>query len=195
MALCVGWDAIPHFLFFVPMKHFIIGGARSGKSRFAQQQAETSGGMVTYVATAVVNEDAEMQARIARHRDERPAHWRTVECGVELAAVLAQLDAAPHCIVVDCLTLWLAQCLWSPQHELRKGYWRAQRDALLKCLPSLRAQIVLVSNEVGLGIVPDNAVARVFADEQGWLNQQIAAVCDRVTFMTAGLPLRVKGDI
>jgi adenosylcobinamide kinase / adenosylcobinamide-phosphate guanylyltransferase len=174
------------------MKHIILGGARSGKSRFAQQQAVATGLPVTYVATAVANDDVEMQSRIAKHRADRPAHWQTVECGVELAATLRQLDATPHCILVDCLTLWLAQCLWSPQHELHMTCWHEQRDALLHCLPTLNSTVLLVSNEVGLGVVPDNAAARLFADEQGWLNQQVARHCEHVTLMAAGLPMVLK---
>lgn len=177
------------------MRELILGGARSGKSSLALQRAQSAAHdqrEVLYVATAIAG-DAEMQVRIARHRAERPAHWQTIECPEHLADCLLHADAAGHCIVVDCLTLWLSNVLFSEQQSLlREAMWQQQRDALLDCLPRLQGAVVLVSNEVGLSIVPDNALARRFRDEQGWLNQTVARCCERVTWVAAGLPLTLK---
>lgn len=168
------------------MRELIIGGARSGKSTLALQRAQQYSLDVVYVATAIAS-DAEMQTRIDRHRAERPAQWITMECPQALAATVQEHDAVGRCIVVDCLTLWLSNVLW-PDESL----WPAQRAALLNVLPQLRCQLILVSNEVGMGIVPDNAVARRFRDEQGWLNQAVASLCERVTLVVAGLPMTLK---
>ncbi len=179
------------------MRELIVGGARSGKSSLALPRAHAHSGDVVYVATARLDlsaGDPEMQARIDRHRSERPAHWQTVECPVQVAACLQELGrvyAAGHCLVVDCLTLWLSNVLFNAQPDAEQR-WRQQRDALLECLPKLQTDVVLVSNEVGWGIVPDNALARHFRDEQGWLNQQVAKVCERVTLIAAGLPITLK---
>jgi adenosylcobinamide kinase / adenosylcobinamide-phosphate guanylyltransferase len=172
------------------MRELILGGARSGKSTLALQRAHASNREVIYLATATAG-DAEMQVRIDQHRTERPAHWRTVECPLYLADCLRELDGAGRCIIVDCLTLWLSNVLFNDGAD-REQLWQQQRDALLTGLPTLQCEVVLVSNEVGLSIVPDNAVARRFRDEQGWLNQSVARVCERVTFVAAGLPLTLK---
>jgi adenosylcobinamide kinase / adenosylcobinamide-phosphate guanylyltransferase len=172
------------------MRELILGGARSGKSTLALQRAHAHLGEVVYLATATAG-DAEMQTRIDRHRAERPAHWQTIECDMRLAQCLFQLDDPQRCIIVDCLTLWLSNVLFNEQPEA-ESFWQQQRDALLECLPELRSTVVLVSNEVGLSIVPDNALARRFRDEQGWLNQQVAQRCERVIFVAAGLPITLK---
>jgi adenosylcobinamide kinase/adenosylcobinamide-phosphate guanylyltransferase len=172
------------------MLELILGGARSGKSTLALQRAHAHVGEVIYVATATAG-DAEMRSRIERHRAERPAHWQTIECDAQLAQCLLQLDDPQRCIVVDCLTLWLSNVLCSERMDV-ESLWQQQRAALLECLPKLQSTIVLVSNEVGLSIVPDNALARRFRDEQGWLNQMVAQRCERVTFVAAGLPLILK---
>ncbi|MGE0116294.1 MAG: bifunctional adenosylcobinamide kinase/adenosylcobinamide-phosphate guanylyltransferase [Steroidobacteraceae bacterium] len=174
------------------MRELIVGGARSGKSSLALQRALMSDKEVVYVATAHAG-DAEMQARIEQHRSERPVQWQTVECQQRLADCLLSLDGSRRCIIVDCLTLWLSNVLFSEiAAQLQEQAWQQQRDALLHCLPRLQGDIVLVSNEVGLGIVPDNALARHFRDEQGWLNQVVARCCERVTLVAAGLPLTLK---
>lgn len=174
------------------MRELILGGARSGKSALALQRAQAHDGDVVYVATAGAG-DAEMRARIERHRSERPAHWQTIECEQHLAQTLLQLDAGKRCIVVDCLTLWLSNVLFSENEvRLREQAWQEQRSALLECLPLMQSDVILVSNEVGLSIVPDNALARRFRDEQGWLNQMLARCCERVTFVAAGLSLMLK---
>lgn len=181
------------------MKELILGGVRSGKSALAQSRAVQSGLGVVYVATARV-EDAEMARRIAHHRQRRPAHWTSIEEPLRLADALRRHAGAEACIVVDCLTLWLSNLFFAgraaAQAEAGEAIdcplLAAEAAALLECLPGLPGRVILVSNEVGCGIVPASALARAFADEQGRLNQQAAAVCDRVTLTAAGLPLELK---
>lgn len=176
----------------------ILGGARSGKSRYAEHIAQASGLAVMVIATAEAG-DAEMSARIARHRADRPAGWRTVEEPLALAAALRREAAADRCLVVDCLTLWLTNLFAGAEHlaeaagaeELPR--FRAERDALLEVLPALPGRVLLVANEVGLGLVPETPLGRLFRDEAGRLNQAVAAVVPTVTFVAAGLPLRLKG--
>ena len=165
----------------------IIGGARSGKSALAERRAIDSGLDVVYVATATVigNDDDEMPERIAHHRARRPAHWRTEEEPRQLAAKLGELAAPDRLLLVDCLTLWLTNLMLGHGLEPERGY-------LLEVLPKLPGRIILVSNEVGWGIVPMNELSRRFADEQGHLNQAVAAVCSKVTLVAAGLPLELK---
>lgn len=165
------------------MLELVLGGARSGKSAFAEKQARLSGLPVVYVATGEAR-DEEMRARIKRHRQRRPDHWRTVEEPLHLAEVLTREAAPAKCLLVDCLTLFLSNVLL--------GGAEAEIDRLLAALPSLPGHIVVVSNEVGWGITPANALARRFADEQGQLNQRVAEVADKVTLIAAGLPLRLK---
>ncbi len=166
------------------MLELIIGGARSGKSLLAEKRAEESGLPVTYVATGEAL-DEEMAARIAHHRLRRPAQWRTVEAPRRLAAALEAEAAQERCLVVDCLTLWLSNILLS-------GGEAEEVALLLDTLPRLPGRIILVSNEVGWGIVPTNELARRFTDQQGRLNQRVAALCGRVTLIAAGLPLELK---
>lgn len=170
------------------MRELILGGVRSGKSALAEQRAIESGLPVTYIATATAG-DAEMAARIAHHQQQRPAEWQVVEEPLSLASVLQTHAAADHCILVDCLTLWLTNLLLADELSL----FEQERDALLELLPSLPGHTILVSNEVGLGIVPLGELSRRFADEAGRLHQQLAARCERVTFVAAGLPLTLKG--
>ncbi|MGI4951109.1 MAG: bifunctional adenosylcobinamide kinase/adenosylcobinamide-phosphate guanylyltransferase [Janthinobacterium lividum] len=166
------------------MLTFVLGGARSGKSRYAEALVTAHPNPWTYIATAQAF-DAEMRARIARHRDERAPGWHTVEAPVEMPATLDRAGAAP--VLVDCLTLWLSNLLLGSM-DLPGAV-----AALMAALDGRTAPTVLVSNEVGLGIVPDNALARAFRDEAGRLHQQVAARADRVTLVVAGLPLTVKG--
>jgi adenosylcobinamide kinase/adenosylcobinamide-phosphate guanylyltransferase len=168
------------------MRELILGGARSGKSALAVRLARASGLPVTIVATATAG-DAEMAERIARHRATRPPAWRVVEDPVALAATLRTECAAGRFVVVDCLTLWLANLLGA------EARLEQERAALLDALPGLAGRVVFVANEVGLGIVPDNALARRFRDLAGLLNQAVAEGCDRVTLVTAGLPIVLKG--
>ena len=164
----------------------VLGGARSGKSRFAQRLAEENEGTLVYLATAQAF-DAEMAERIARHRSDRSARWQTVECPLNLAAAIAVNQEDGRTILVDCLTLWLSNLMLG-DHDIAGAV--SQLTAALK---NSASPVMLVSNEVGQGIVPDNALARRFRDEAGWLNQAIARAADEVWFITAGLSRRLKG--
>ena len=173
------------------MKQLILGGARSGKSALAEQLAGDSGKRVIYLATSnPVENDAEMTARIAHHRLRRPDHWQLVEEPLKLAETLQAIARDDLCILVDCLTLWLSNCLFDQQSEC----WSQQRQQLLDCLPDLPGEIIIVSNEVGMGIVPMGEINRRFVDESGFLHQAVAKLCDRVIFTVAGLPIVMKGD-
>ncbi|RFA26847.1 bifunctional adenosylcobinamide kinase/adenosylcobinamide-phosphate guanylyltransferase [Alkalilimnicola ehrlichii] len=171
------------------MRELILGGAKSGKSRVAEQLAAESGLAVTYVATAQAH-DAEMRARLAAHKARRPAHWGLVEEPLALAACLLEQAASERCVLVDCLTLWLSNLLCL-EDEAR---FAAERAALLDALPQLPGRVIFVSNEVGLGVVPMGALSRRFVDEAGALHQALAAVCERVVFTVAGLPQVLKGE-
>ena len=169
------------------MKTLILGGARSGKSRHAEQLAHESSRKVCYIATAEIR-DEEMAARIAQHQSDRSIHWRTLEVPLELAHVMQTHAADDTCLLVDCLTLWLTNLILADEPDVLAR----ETQALLDTLPLLPGTIIFVSNEVGLGIVPDNALARRFRDEAGRLNQRIAAACEQVFFIAAGLPLTLK---
>ncbi|MBF0270637.1 MAG: bifunctional adenosylcobinamide kinase/adenosylcobinamide-phosphate guanylyltransferase [Magnetococcales bacterium] len=153
--------------------------------------ASESGLPVVFIATATAG-DAEMAERIARHRLSRPAGWQVVEEPLALADALAEHAACGRFVVVDCLTLWLAHVLFVPGDD--GSVWLRERRALLERLPRLAGSVVLVSNETGLGVVPMGAMNRRFIDESGWLHQELARLCDRVTLMVAGLPLTLKGS-
>jgi adenosylcobinamide kinase/adenosylcobinamide-phosphate guanylyltransferase len=168
-----------------PLVDFVFGGARSGKTRLAQGRAEASGLAPVLIATATAG-DGEMAERIARHRAERGDRWTTVEEPLELADALGRTAGPGVIVMVDCLTLWLSNTMFADRDPEAAG------DALAARLGTLAGPVLLVSNEVGLGIVPDNALARRFRDLQGRLNQKIAAVASRVTFVAAGLPLVLK---
>lgn len=170
------------------MRSLILGGVRSGKTRHAQSLAEASGLAVIYVATAEARDD-EMADRIARHRADRPAAWQLVEEPLALASTLHALAAPGRCILVDCLTLWLTNLLL---HDDGRRL-AAERDALLATLAILPGEIILVSNETGLGVVPMGELSRRYCDEAGWLHQALAARCERVVFTVAGLPMQLKG--
>lgn len=177
----------------------ILGGARSGKSRLAEQRAIDSGLAVTYVATGEAR-DAEMARRIAHHRVQRPSHWALAEEPLHLAAALRAHAAPGHCLLVDCLTLWLSNLLCSgtgaAQAEAGEpvdcALLDGEVDALIDYLPQLPGHVILVGNEVGQGIVPLGATNRLYVDTAGRLHQRAAAVCDRVTLVVAGLPLQLK---
>jgi len=165
----------------------ILGGARSGKSRFAEQRALQSGLEVIYIATATAD-DAEMATRIAHHQQHRPTHWKTVETPLYLAKTLQTYAHPQACLLVDCLTLWINNCLFD-----EAVCWETQRQLLLTQIAQLPGQQILVSNEVGQGIVPLGAVSRQFVDESGRLHQALASLADRVFFVVAGLPQVLKG--
>ena len=170
-----------------PKCSFVIGGARSGKSRFAEGLITALPPPWTYIATAEAF-DAEMRERIARHRADRGEGWRTVDATLALPGAIVCEQAAGRPILVDCLTLWLSNLMLADRPI------EPEIEHLLEVLREPTVPIVLVSNEVGLGIVPDNALARKFRDQQGRLNQRVAALATRVVFMAAGLPMFLKGS-
>ena len=170
------------------MKELILGGARSGKSALAERLAAESGLAVTYIATATAG-DAEMAERIAHHRSRRPAAWELVEAPLCLAAALRAAAASDRCLLVDCLTLWLNNVIAD------EALFQQERSALLETLPGLPGRVILVSNEVGMGIVPLGELTRRYCDEAGRLHQELAQRCDRVSLVAAGLPLILKGNM
>ena len=172
--------------------HLILGGARSGKSVYAEKLAVESGLPVTYIATAQVYDD-EFKARVQHHQDRRPATWKLIEEPHFLSNALQANNHAGTSIMVDCLTLWLAQWICEDCKPPKNSSWALEREALLQILPNLQAEVFLVSNEVGMGIVPLGAINRQFQDEQGRLNQAIAGVANKVSFIAAGLPINLKG--
>jgi adenosylcobinamide kinase/adenosylcobinamide-phosphate guanylyltransferase len=163
----------------------VLGGARAGKSRHAERLVLESGFAPVYVATCEALDD-EMAARIARHRARRGASWRTVEEPLDLPSVLHTECDPGRAVLVDCLTLWLTNLM------VAKRPVSAEMAHLVELLPTLPGMLVLVSNEVGLGVVPRDAMARAFIDHAGWLHQSIAERADVVVFMAAGLPLHLK---
>lgn len=165
------------------MIELVLGGARSGKSRYAESVVRAQPGPWVYIATGRAW-DAEMRDRIARHQQERGEGWLTVEEPLALAQALR--DASDGPVLVDCLTLWLTNLL------LEERNIPAATGEFLEALSARTGMTVLVGNEVGLGIVPDNALARRFRDEAGWLHQKIAALADRVVLTVAGIPMVAK---
>jgi adenosylcobinamide kinase/adenosylcobinamide-phosphate guanylyltransferase len=171
----------------LPALSLVIGGARSGKSTFAERLVTASNSPRRYIATAEAWDD-EMRDRIARHRQDRGADWLTVEAPLDLAGALARAEPG-EVVLVDCATLWLTNHLLA-DHDLN-----AKTGELLTALASCAAPVVMVSNETGWGIVPDNALARRFRDEQGRLNQRLAAEAGLVVTVIAGLPMVMKGQL
>jgi len=171
------------------MLQLILGGARSGKSRLAEKLASDSGLNVIYIATSQPL-DGEMNQRVALHRERRPAEWGLIEEPVELARVLRENAGEGRCLLVDCLTLWLTNLLMldDPQRLAQ------EREALLDGLAELPGEIIFVSNETGLGVVPLGELTRRYVDEAGWLHQALAERCQRVVFTVAGLPMTLKGS-
>ncbi|MDO7897841.1 bifunctional adenosylcobinamide kinase/adenosylcobinamide-phosphate guanylyltransferase [Pseudomonas citrulli] len=170
------------------MLQLILGGARSGKSRLAEKLAADTGLAVTYIATSQPL-DGEMNARVAQHRARRPAQWALVEEPLALVRVLRDNAAADRCLLVDCLTLWLTNLLMLDDH----AQLNVEREALLDSLAALPGEIIFVSNETGLGVVPLGELTRRYVDEAGWLHQALAEHCQRVVLTVAGLPLTLKG--
>ena len=168
------------------MIELVVGGARSGKSRYALTAAEALSPCPVLVATATA-EDAGMAERIRRHREERGAHWRLVEEPLSLSTVIRSADSG-DVLVVDCLTLWISNWLCGAD----PGGWPQERAAFLDVLAKTGTRLFLVSNEVGMGVVPVGELSREFVDQSGWLHQDIAALADRVTLMHSGIPVPVK---
>ncbi len=163
----------------------ILGGARSGKSRHGQQLAERIGGPLTYIATAQAF-DQEMKDRIARHQEDRDGRWRTVEAPIALAEAIAGSSGQGGVVLVDCLTLWTSNLLLA-ELDVAQAV-----EELVAVIEKRTARLILIANETGLGIVPDNALARRFRDAAGMMNQRIASAVDTVDFVLAGLPQRWK---
>ena len=165
----------------------ITGGARSGKSQYAERRAVEMGGTPLYVATAEAN-DEEMAQRIAEHRKRRGTQWRTIEEPLELSEALLAERGKTDCALVDCLTLWISNLLI--RHDDK--YAREKVEELIVQLPQLNFHLVFVTNEVGSGIVPDNPLARKFRDLAGWTNQRMAQAANEVILMVAGVPIIAK---
>lgn len=178
----------------------VFGGARSGKSAYAETLAASSGKPVVYIATAQAR-DGEMNARIAQHRQRRDATWTTVEETLSLGDAIERHGKHGQTVLVDCLTLWLSNLLFSEQIEYPDiglieppERYRTERERFLQALEQASGDVILVSNEVGMGITPQGAISRWFVDEAGRLNQAAAACCEQVFFVAAGLPLKLKGE-
>lgn len=163
----------------------LLGGARSGKSRLAEQLAEKHPGRLVYIATAEAWDD-EMKMRITEHKSRRGDRWHSIEAPIAVAEVVRALPPDTGAVLVDCLTLWLSNLMHAGRDIA------AETAGLLTALNNVAFPVLLVSNEVGLGIVPDNKLARDFRDAQGRLNQAVAAAADHAIFMAAGLPLVLK---
>jgi adenosylcobinamide kinase / adenosylcobinamide-phosphate guanylyltransferase len=190
------------------LKTLVLGGARSGKSNYAESLAETltqlGNKQVLYIATAKqpkAHADSEMQARIAHHQARRNPAWKTLEVPLLLGEAIQMHSTSKRIVVVDCLTVWLSNLLFDPSTIYPEvgiidlpANFVIQRQALLDVLSKAKGDIILVSNEVGMGLVPMGAINRLFVDEAGRLNQAVAAVCDRVVFVAAGCPLVLKGN-
>ncbi|MFL6534983.1 MAG: bifunctional adenosylcobinamide kinase/adenosylcobinamide-phosphate guanylyltransferase [Pseudomonas sp.] len=170
------------------MLQLILGGARSGKSRLAEKLAADTRLPVTYIATSQPL-DGEMNQRVAQHRARRPAEWALVEEPLALAQALRENAATERCLLVDCLTLWLTNLLMLDDPERLI----AEREALLDCISMLPGEVIFVSNETGMGVVPLGELTRRYVDEAGWLHQALAERSQRVVLTVAGLPLTLKG--
>lgn len=171
------------------MIQLILGGARSGKSRFAEQAAKDSNLNVTYIAMAQAF-DREMQARIDHHQAQRPKHWTVIEEPLYLAECLMRVDEPNQLILVDCLTLWMSNLLMHENAELQSQ----ECLKLLEVLPTLQSELILVSNETGLGVIPMGEISRKFVDESGRLHQQLGQIAEKVVFCIAGFPMMLKGE-
>jgi adenosylcobinamide kinase/adenosylcobinamide-phosphate guanylyltransferase len=168
--------------------YFITGGARSGKSAFAEKLANSLAGRRAYVATAQAL-DEEMAARIAKHRHDRGSVWDTYEEPLAVAELLQKLSGRYDLVLLDCLTLWLSNVM---AHSDSDGSVMNSADALVAAVRNFQGVCIIVSNEVGLGIVPDNPLARKFRDWAGMLNQNMARASDEVYFTAAGIPMKIK---
>ncbi|OLQ88342.1 bifunctional adenosylcobinamide kinase/adenosylcobinamide-phosphate guanylyltransferase [Vibrio panuliri] len=172
--------------------HLILGGARSGKSSFAESQVLASEKSVRhYVATATVTDD-EMRQRIAHHQARRDEHWQLHEEPLQLVSLLRTFSA-DEIVLVDCLTLWMSNVIFAGGQTASEEEISRRVADLVSGLEQCAADVILVSNEVGLGVVPMGEVTRLFVDHAGWMNQAIAKVANQVTFVAAGLPMKLKG--
>ncbi|WP_425666764.1 bifunctional adenosylcobinamide kinase/adenosylcobinamide-phosphate guanylyltransferase [Vibrio tubiashii] len=172
--------------------HLVLGGARSGKSSFAEAQTDMMSAHKTkhYVATAIAF-DEEMRKRIAHHQASRGESWVEHECPVDLVKLIPQFNSS-DVILIDCLTLWLNNVIYNEGETLTELEIKQRVEALVLALQQSKADILLVSNEVGLGVIPLGEISRLFVDHAGWMNQAIAKIADKVTFVAAGLPMTLK---
>tara|TARA_R110002050_G_scaffold1244_2_gene8543 strand:- start:69952 stop:70491 length:540 start_codon:yes stop_codon:yes gene_type:complete len=170
----------------------ILGGVKSGKSALAERMASVTKLDVSYIATATATaDDVGMQQRIKHHQQGRPTHWHTIEEPIKLAAQLQQYCLDSHCVLVDCLTLWLTNLLMTDNDVLLK----TEIAALLAVLPSIKGELIIVSNETNMGIMPLGDLTRRYCDEIGLLHQAIATISDTVVLTVAGLPHILKGTL
>jgi adenosylcobinamide kinase/adenosylcobinamide-phosphate guanylyltransferase len=179
-----GGDASP------PLRKLVVGGCRSGKSRYAEQWVADNFVDRIFVATLERRGDAEMDRRIVLHRASRGEGWQTIEEPLSLSGLLADQERPGRIFLVDCLTMWLSNMLL---RDMSDAEIEAEVRRLAATATGLAASLVLVANEVGLGIVPESSLGRRFRDLAGWTNQQMAEVCGQVVFVAAGLPIRLKG--
>ena len=170
------------------MSILILGGARSGKSRYAESLAKNYNN-VTYIATATAV-DEEIEKRIETHRRDRPSNWKTIEAAVKLSDALNQVDSESECVLIDCLTFWTNNCLFQSPET-----WHQEKNLFIESVDKLPQQLILVSNEVGMGITPMGAQTRAFIDELGWLHQELAQIMDSVILVVAGIPQIIKGEM
>ena len=178
------------------MIHLVIGGARSGKSRFAESLVESlqinrQASKVSYVATATAD-DNEMAFRISHHQKNRPDSWGLIEERFYLASLIARLNQSNQIILIDCMTLWISN--WLCDDGRGPAAWRTQSEEFLKTLSDSQAKIIIVSNEVGSGIVPMGSLSREFVDQAGWLNQKLTETVSDVTLVVSGIPIGLKTD-
>lgn len=174
----------------LPMKKLVIGGCRSGKSRYAEQWVAENFSNKVFVATLEPRDDAEMDQRIALHRQSRGLGWLTLEEPLDLVGVLDKNEAGAEVFLVDCLTMWLTNMM---MQDFSDEKIQEEVARLCTTVAGLSASVVLVANEVGLGIVPESSLGRRFRDLAGWTNQQMAVACQQVVLVAAGLPLQLKG--
>jgi adenosylcobinamide kinase/adenosylcobinamide-phosphate guanylyltransferase len=182
------------------LRTLVLGGARSGKSAYAEQCLNATGKEVVYIATGQGN-DPEMALRIQHHQQRRPSNWRLIEEPLALGQSLLTWCTPGRVVLIDCLTLWLTNLLFSDGENYPEigvialpEQFHLQRREFLSALEQVQGELFIVSNEVGLGIVPYGAISRCFTDEAGRLNQEVAQRCERVVFVAAGLPLVLKGS-
>ncbi len=170
------------------MSILVLGGARSGKSRFAETIANEHS-QVTYVATAVAVDD-EIKARIEKHRSDRPKHWQLIESPTNLSHAITDINSNSTCVLIDCLSFWVNNCLYDSEK-----LWTQQRELFLQTLMKAPNPIIMVSNEVGMGITPMGAETRLYVDELGRLHQELARHVDVVVLIVAGIPQIIKGEL
>lgn len=172
------------------MKHLVLGGVRSGKSAFAEKQIAATGRSVHYLATSQVWDD-EMASRVAKHQQDRPADWQVIEEPINVAETLNSLNHLENAVIVECLSLWISNLLCLEDEFV----FVAETRAFLNAVEAFQGDLVIVSSEVGLGIMPMNKLARRFGDEIGTMNQKLASLTEWVTFVAAGLPMPLKSPL